>query len=538
MIYGRILGLRWSPKVLALCSAIVVAAMMTLGHVPKIAFLTISASALCAVLSIMVTFRGASVWQWHRIRREGSSPLVFGQFGSHKGVGWVWDGNAKHAWIEVSPGQAMALTTVSAGGSISEKFIDLPRLAKKVHQRDIVCDSIRVVTHAYRSALPVTHPASAAVSDAIGPAPVHINGRTFAVVSLSTIGTLAAVRARARAGGINETVWEAASRVRVELEAQGFTAKAVTEDGLRTLAREQTAVVAPALEHIHKTSLGDSTTMKVFNVVAQGDSWSTQSQHLARQIPAYRVYENLAIVRDATGSLRAGYTASFVSPTDRITRALKGAGLRTASGQQASVLAQTLTPAAMPAPVIPLHPLSGKDMPVAYPGGAGMYLGASTDLGRCFLRVDPWSRETLWLCGSQSLAHHMVLRMILSTAPISIQLQDNDPNRQGWEQLVHLVSSPLLTLGPDPMTTGPDLEAGIVVCAPHDLARFADTGHTVICHSGQPAGQPEFSIVETGGNLVCTTGHNQVTVPWSMTAEERRFIPAIVHAAADRTSIK
>lgn len=523
-MYGRILGIHWAPKVLASCAVIMMVSVMVLGHVPKIAFLAITTTTLLTALSMIMTFRGATMWRWHRIRRAGNTPIVFGQYGSHNGLGLTWDGAGMHAWVEVSPGPPLALTTVSSGGHISQKPISLERLAKKMRQRDIVCDSIRLVTHAYRTALPVTHPASAAVSDAIGPVPVHPCGRTFAVITVSTIGALAAIRARARDGGIRATTWEAASRVRVELEAQGFTAKGLTEKALRALGSEQAAQVAPALEHIHNASLGDTASAKVFNVVARAGSWSARSQHLARQIPAHRVYENLAIVRESAGTLRAGYTASFVSRSDRIVRSLKGAGLRTASGQQVSVLAQTMPMAAVPAPAIPLHSIADADSPVAYPGGAGMYLGSSADLGRCFLRVDPGSGHTLWLLGSQSFAHHMVLRMTLAATPISIQLRADDPNRRGWEEFVRLVNSPLLTLGAAN-------NAGIVVCAAEDLARFAETEATVITCTDQPAGQPEFSIVETGGNLVCTTGHNQVSVPWSMTAEERRYIPAIVSTA-------
>lgn len=528
-MYGRIIGILWGTKVLMISTAILLIPVMTLGHVPKIAFLAIATTSLCAVLSVMVTFRGASMWQWHRIRRNGNTPVVFCRFGSHNGAGWTWDGAAMHIWVEVSPGRPFALTTVSSSGNVSAKPINLERLAKKIRQRDIVCESIRVVTHGYRTALPIDHSASAAVSDAIGPVPIHTGGRTFAVVTVSTTGSLSAVRARAKDGGIPAAAWEAASRVRVELEAQGFTAKIMSEKGLRALGSEQATQVAPALEHIHSTRLGNASSVKVFSVVAQGSSWSGRSQHFARQIPAHRVYENLAIIRENSGTPRAGYTASYISRSDRIVRSLKGTGLRAAAGQQVSVLAQTMPPAAGPAPAIPLHPIADTDIPVAHPGGAGMYLGSSPDLGRCFLRVDPASGQTLWVIGSQTLAHHIVLRMAIATAPINVEVRDGDDGSQQWEAFVRRVNSPLLTFSAT-------ANAGIVVCPASQAERLADTGATVIAYADRLTVQPEFSIVENNRNLVATMGHDQVTVPWLMTADERRYLPAIAEARRRKTS--
>ncbi|ORX18461.1 hypothetical protein AWC31_14250 [Mycolicibacterium wolinskyi] len=505
---------------LVAASLIMLVPLMALGHVPPIAFLAIATTAICVVLTVLVKFRGASMWQWRRIRRNGNTPVVFCQYGSHNGIGWAWDGAAMNVWVEVSPAQPFALTTVSSSGAISGKHIDLERLAKKMRQRDIVCESIRVVTHGYRTALPIGHSASAAVSDAIGPVPVHTGGRTFAVVTVATMSSLSAIRARAKDGGIPAAAWEAASRVRVELEAQGFTARIMSEKALRALGSEQAAQVASALEHIHSNRLGDASSVKVFSVVAQGSSWSARSQHLARQIPAHRIYENLAIVRENAGTLRAGYTASYVSQSDRIVRSLKGAGLRAASRQQVGVLAQTMPPAAGPAPAIPLHPIADSDMPVAHPGGAGMYLGSSPDLGRCFLRVDPASGRVLWLVGSRTMAQHMVLRMAIGTAPITVEILKRADGSQQWEEFVRRVNSPLLTIGAA-------ANAGIVVCPAAEAERLAATGATVIAFADHFTVQPEFSIVENNGSLVATTGHNQVTVPWSMTAEERRYLPGM-----------
>lgn len=522
-MYGRRLGIRWNTKVLVFCSMIILVPVMILGHVPKVAFLNVATVAVCGVLSVLVTVRGASLWQWRRIRRDGNSPIVFCRFGSHDGMGWTWDGASMNVWVEVSPGQRFALTTVSPSGDVSGKPVDLERLAKKMRQRDIVCESIRMVTHGYRSALPISHAAMAAVSDAIGPVPVHTGGRAFAVVTVSTMGALSAIRARARDGGIPAVACEAASRVRVELEAQGFAAKILSEKGLRALGDEQVAQVAPALEHIHSTWLGDSSSVKVFSVVAQGSSWSARSQHLARQIPAHRVYENLAIFRESAGTLGAGYTASFVSRSDRIVGSLKGSGLRSARGQQVGVLGQTMPPAAGPAPVIPLHSLGGDDGPVAYPGGAGMYLGSTAELGRCFVRIDPASGEILWLIGSRSMIHHMVLRMTLSAAAINVEVNESDPGRRDWEEFVRRVNSPLLSCRAG-------TKAGIVVCPASDADHWAETGATVVAYTDRDMGRPEFSIVESRGKLVCTAGHNQVAVPWSMTPEERRYVPATVES--------
>jgi len=406
---------------------------------------------------------------------------------------------------------------------VSGKPIDMERLAKKMRQRDIVCQSIRVVTHGYRTALPISHATTAAVSDAIGPVPVHVGGRTFAVVTVSTMGALSSIRARARDGGIPAVATEAASRVRVELEAQGFTAKVMSEKGLRALGDEQAVQVAPALEHIHSTRLGDASSVKVFSVVAQGSSWSARSQHLARQIPAHRVYENLAIYRERGGTLGAGFTASLVSRSDGIVGSLKGSGLRAASGQQVGVLGQTMPPAAGPAPVIPLHSLGGEDAPVAYPGGAGVYLGSTAELGRCFVRVDPSSGQILWLIGSQSMVHHMVLRMALSAGTINVAAGEGVPGQRDWREFVRRVDSPLLTFGAS-------TKAGIVVCHGSEVDRWVATGATVIAYTDRALGRPEFSIVESRGNLVCTTGRTQVTVPWSMTPEERRYVSAPVTA--------
>lgn len=521
-MYGRLLGIRWNARVLVLATMIMLIPVTILGHVPKVVFLILATVAVVGVLSVLVTVRGASMWQWRRIRSNGNSPVVFCKYGTHNAMGWTWDGAAMSVWVEVAPGQPFALTTVSSAGEVSSKPIDLERLAKKMRQRDIVCQSIRVVTHGYRTALPISHAATAAVSDAIGPVPVHAGGRTFAVVTVSTMGALSSIRARARDGGIPAVATEAASRVRVELEAQGFTAKVMSEKGLRTLGDEQAAQVAPALEHIQSTRLGDQSSVKVFSVVAQGGSWSARSQHLARQIPAHRVYESLVICRESGGTLGAGYTASLVSRSDGIVGSLKGSGLRAASGQQVGVLGQTMPPAAGPAPVIPLHPLGGEDVPVAYPGGAGMYLGATADLGRCFVRIDPSSGQTLWLIGSQSMVHHMVLRMTLSAATINVAVSESAPGRREWEEFVRRVNSPLLTFG--------GAKAGIVVCHGSEVARWAATGATVIAYTDRALGRPEFSIVESRGKLVCTAGRNQVTVPWSMTPEERRYAPAPVAA--------
>ncbi|MGB8406707.1 MAG: hypothetical protein WCE30_21860 [Mycobacterium sp.] len=523
-MYGRLLGIRWSTRVLVFATMIMLVPVMILGHVPKVAFLIVVTVAVCAVVSVLLTVRGASMWQWRRIRREGNSPIVFCRFGSYNGMGWTWDGAAMSVWVEVSPGLPFAMTTVSSAGDVSGKPINLERLAKKMRQRDIVCESIRVVTHGYRTALPISHAATAAVSDAIGPVPIHAGGRTFAVVTVSTMGALSATRARTRDGGIPAVACEAASRVRVELEAQGFTAKVVSEKALRALGDEQAAQVAPALEYIHSSRLGDESSVKVFSVVALGGSWSARSQQIARQIPAHRVYENLAIFRENAGTLGAGYTVSLVSRSDRIVDSLKGSGLRVASGQQVGVLAQTMPPAAGPAPVIPLHPLGGDDIPVAYPGGAGMYLGSTAELGRCFVRIDPWSGKTLWLIGSRSMIHHEVLRMTLTAAMINVEVSPGDPGRRDWEEFVRRVNSPLLTFGAG-------TKAGIVVCHGSDADRWAETGATVIAYTDRAMGRPEFSIVESRGNLVCTAGHNQVTVPWSMTPEERRYVPATVEAA-------
>lgn len=516
-MYGSLLGIRWNARSLAACVVIMMIPVMALGHVSKVVFLIIATVAVCASLSVLLTFRGATMWQWNRIRRDGNTAIVFGQYGSHKGAGWVWDGAAMRVWVDVSPGQRFALTTVSTAGAISAKSIDVERLARKMHQRDIVCESIRAVTHGYRTALPIGHAASAAVSDAIGPVPVHTGGRTFVVVTVSTMGALAAVRARTKDGGIPAVAWEAASRVRVELEAQGFTAKLVSETGLRALGSEQTKQVAPALERIHSTHLGDASTAKVFSVVAQGASWSARSQHLARQIPAHRIYENLAVVRERNGLLRAGYTASYVAQSDRIARSLKGAGLRAASGQQVGVLAQTMPPAASPAPAIPLYSVGGQDMPAAYPGGAGMYLGSSAELGRCFLRIDPGTGQVLWLIGSQLMAQHMVLRMSLLAASIRVDFGRRDDPSGAWKEFVGRVNSPLLS-------TGGGGGAGIVVCAGSEADRMAATGATVIACAAHSAVAPEFSVVESKGHLVATTGLDQVTVPWSITADERRFV--------------
>lgn len=516
-MYGSLLGIRWKAQSLAICAVILLVPVMSLGHVSKVPFLIIATVAVCAALSVVVTYRGATLWQWNRIRRDGSTAIVFGQYGSHKGAGWVWDGAAMRVWVDVSPGQSFALTTVSSAGTISGASIDMERLAKKMRQRDIVCESIRVVTHGYRTALPIGHAASAAVSDAIGPVPVHTGGRTFAVVTVSTMGALSAVRARTKDGGIPAVAWEAASRVRVELEAQGFTAKLLSEKGLRALGREQVKQVAPALERIHSTHLGDASTPKVFSVVAQGASWSARSQHLARQIPAHRIYENLAVVRESNGLLRAGYTASYVAQSDRIARSLKGAGLRAARGQQVGVLAQTMPPAAVPAPAIPLYSVAGEDMPAARPGGAGMYLGSSAELGRCFLRVDPGSGKVLWLVGSQLMAQHMVLRMSLVAANISVDFGRRDDPAGAWEEFVERVNSPLLSIGG---ASG----AGIVVCPGSEADRVAATGATAIACAQHFGVAPEFSVVESRGSLVATTGHDQVKVPWSITADERRFV--------------
>lgn len=527
-MYGSLLGIRWETRILVAATLIMLVPVMALGHVPQTAFLVIATTAICGVLSVMVKVRGASMWQWRRIRRNGNTPVVFCQYGSHNGTGWTWDGSAMSVWVEVSPGQHFALTTVSASGTISGKPINLERLAKKMRQRDIVCESIRLVTHGYRTALPISHSASAAVSDAIGPVPMHTGGRTFAVVTIATMSSLSAIRARAKDGGIAEASWEAASRVRVELEAQGFTARIMSEKALRALGSEQAAQVAPALEHIQSTRLGEPSSVKVFSVVAQGSSWSVRSQHLARQIPAHRIYENLAIVRDNAGSLRSGYTASYVSQSDRIVRSLKGAGLRAAAGQQVGILAQTMPPAAGPAPVIPMHSVADTDMPVAHPGGAGLYLGSSPDLGRCFLRVDPASGQVLWLIGSRTMAQHMVLRMAIAAAPINVEIFKRADGAQEWEEFVRRVNSPLLTVG---AAASP----GIVVCPAAEAERLAATGATVIAYADHFTVQPEFSIVENSGNLVATTGHDQVVVPWSMTAEERRYLPG-AEARSRRTT--
>lgn len=515
-MYGRLFGIRWSARGLAICAVILTLPVMSLGHVSKVVWLVTATVATCAAVSVVATFRGATFWQWRRIRREGNTAIVFGQYGSHKGAGWVWDGSAMRVWVDVSPGQSFALTTVSAAGTISGVPIDMQRLAKKMRQRDIVCESIRLVTHGYRTALPIGHAASAAVSDAIGPVPVHAGGRTFAVVTVSTMGALAAVRARAKDGGIPAVAWEAASRVRVELEAQGFAAKLLSEKALRALGSEQAKQVAPALERIHSTHLGDASSAKVFSVVAQGPSWSARSQQLARQIPAHRIYENLAVVRESNGLLRAGYTASYVAQSDRIARSLKGAGLRAASGQQVGVLAQTMPPAASPAPAIPLYSVAGDDMPAAHPGGAGMYLGSSAELGRCFLRIDPGTGNVLWLIGSQLMAQHMVLRLSIAAAAISVDFGRRDDADGAWEGFVGRVNSPLLNMG----AAG----AGIVVCPGAQAQRIASGGATVIAYAQHFTAAPEFSIVESKGNLVATTGLDQVTVPWAITADERRFV--------------
>lgn len=516
---GRFISLRLSAGyVLVFSVTVFLLILVGLPFVPDEAqWWWLPAGAAAIALVPMIAFRGLTIPDRWRVRRNSAAPLSAAMVHSRDRAGVVWDGATASVLMEVAPTGPFPVTWVSDTDDIDRTPIPLELLASLLVQLDIHCSEIAVLGIGYRTVLEEHKPSQ--IGEAVlGNMSWPTSGRTFVQVSMKANRSLGSVFLRARSGSVplgrDRAILMAAARVRAQLAHHGFAVKLLPVSRVEAVTDEVLSVTGKSVDNPHSGWSGVKGGVQTVSATVAG-SWDEDKHRRWVSRSAYRTYERLSLTPGRTGP-EARYTVTFASRDRGMFSGLWMLGLSTIKHQQRPVLA-SLAPLAATGPVELPGVAVDKARIELYPGGLGVLVGSSADKGRLFIRIDPDAGQTLYLVGPDELARQFLLRLILTLVTVDVRL--GQPGGE-WDRFVRRLSSRLVTFRSN-------WTPGIVVCDEREVSaeRVAHPGRTIIAVcSAVPEHRPEHSIIADRDRLVVTTGTDQAVVTWRMDPRERDFI--------------
>lgn len=514
------IGLSLTPRSLVLGSvlisiAVILAAVVGVNPLPVIAL------ALVVWVLANITVRGSTLRERSLRRRHVSDPYEPAQLNEQDSAGVVWADGAATAYLELTPKQAFSVTTVTADDVVSRPPINLRLLERLIEQNDIVLDSITVISMGYRTVL-ARHVVGSMVSQIIGNTPVPTGGRTFLAVKLDVAASHPAITARALNQsvpfGIHRSVLAAAARIRILIEGQGSSARVLSRGQIEELTSMIVSQVGPASDNASWSRLGEGDAAKVVTFTP-GGKVSTEDQVHWMQTPALRSYETTQLSRQPNGDVTRDYAVSFVVTDEKNSLGSVGSyGLRRTNGQHKQAVSRIIPLVADQPLSLPVHPLTGKyGAPTRhYPGGLGTFIGTSVDHGKVFVRIAGGTGEALYLVGPDMLTQMVLMRLSLEQVSVDVRMTDDPDAAVDWQRFVEGLRSPLVTFN---LVHSPDVV--VVPASRRDAFRGTDQTVIAVADKTPKLDTSAATIVAQGKSLVVTTAHEQISVPWSPSSQER-----------------
>lgn len=494
----------------------------TLTTLARLTDTTVWAVTVALMLLCVIQLRGSTIPEWLRRTRQVKKRLLPIDLTVRDGaaVGWDWRTASAHAWVEISPAGPYTITTVDDNGNTSTPTVDLDMIADMMHQDDIICSRMQLLTLGMRTA--VDNAPARIETQIMGNLPTHASGRTILELTIRLEDSNQAAAARAihnsHVIGIQKTVLAAAARIVIRLKAQNLDAWILGPEAVRNLARDTITTLGGAGDQpTWKKCGGVADTPAVITAVPTG-RWSIgQQREWVDGVQARRTIENTIIERGRDGAARLSYAATFVSndADNDVPTLTKSVGLSPVGGQQVQALSRTIPIAAnddLDTPWLKLE----DDLPVeVHPGGLGVYIGSSRKTGKVFVNVSGYNDPPLWVCGPVLLARQFVLRLSMTHTSIDVRLPDPAGH---WRRFVDRCDNPDVTYHSND-------QASVMVVTPADVARVP-AGKTCIVVAGDVPTPPPAHCIVAGedGSLTVVSGRDAVSVAWEMPEGERLLL--------------
>lgn len=484
------------------------------------------AAAVVAALGVKVKSR--TLGEWVSLRRGAFDPPEQAVLFDRDGVGFVYDGRALGACVEITP-RPWQLTLITASGASEAPAIAADQLRRQLVQHDIRCSRLTAICAGYKFA--ARDNVAGVLDTLIGPVSAPLGGTTAIMVSIDVeadaLGPAYRRAPKHRTSGepslpdgLCRTVALAAIRVVHSLAENGFGGRLMSASRVRTFHDAVLAQVAAPLSNPRWTACGSPEGVHTRTYSPARGHWNAESAGAWHHLRAHRQFTTLTLTPRGDGKALAQPLITYLaSGGDAPARAV-GCGLLPAAGQQVAGLAQALPVAAQmplrtPGAVIDDDHRLGFGIPA---GGAGLFVGTRADKTRVFVAVSP-ADDPLWLCGPELFALQMVGR--LSAQDLRIAVAVDDPV---WRRLVAHRDTPALTAG-----TSGSVPADVVVCRPQFWERNRDfcSGKAVILVTGDDPGRLATNslTVQTGvdgqARIAVHVDTQKTTVGWEFTALER-----------------
>lgn len=517
----RSLRLNLTPGSMVIVSLFVIAAMILslITGIPAAATVPV---AVLLVIMWRIELRGSTLTSWFQRRKFLDEVFEPVHLESRDTAGVLWDGKVATVYVELRPKEPFALTYVSTSDRVSRAPIDLRLLERMMVQNDIVLDSISVLSVGFRTALP-RNVAANAVSQVVGQTPVPVGGTSYLVIRLNMETSHAAINSRAINGsipyGVHRSVLNAATRIRILIENQGVAANVLSRNEISDLMDQFVNTLGSAGDTVSWDGMGDEGSARLVTFApSPGSTRDDQIQWL--HTSSFRSFEMTRLERSMTGTVTRSYAVSFVvSGDDRSLAGLRTFGARRVNGQHKQALSRILPLVAEQPFDVARFPLKGRagSMLEHYPGGLGTFLGTSPLHGRVFMRILGGTGEHLYLIGPDALAQMVILRLAMDQVSVDVRMTGPGMG-ETWSEFVTQLRSRLITYN---RVKNPDV---VVVPEGHQHS-FSGTDQTVIVVCPRnPSIPPKTSIVARGSDLTVTTERGQVTLPWTLSSQERSYL--------------